>query len=178
MAFLGRNAQVKETEEPVHIILDRFSGKTMEVFVEFENMDEVMTAVNRYYHNKERGRSGRLGDRHVALEVSCQEALMKALFPKVKNVTWNGPRPVINARDPNDIYSSGFQGFLTKEELLLLTKCVEQPQRVSFSKAGICNYQLTCTDPVRYQMPSASFRDHHQYHQEGKHEELLEFQYL
>jgi hypothetical protein len=57
---------------------------------------------------------------------------MKALFPKAKNVTWNGPRAVIQAKDPNDMYSSGFQGFLTKEELLLLTKCVEQPQRVSF----------------------------------------------
>lgn len=128
---MGRNAQVKEAEEPVHIILDRFSGKTMEAYVEFEDLDEVMNAVNRYYHNKERGRSGRLGDRHVVLEVSCQEALMKALFPKAKNVTWNGPRAVIQAKDPHDMFNSGFQGFLTNEELLLLIKCVEQPQRVS-----------------------------------------------
>lgn len=103
----------------------------MEAYVEFEDLNEVMNAVNRYDHNKERGRSGRLGDRHVVLEVSSQEALMKAIFPKAKNVTWNGPHAVIHARDPNDMYSSGFQGFLTKEELLLLTKSVEQPQRVS-----------------------------------------------
>jgi hypothetical protein len=56
---------------------------------------------------------------------------MKELFPKVKNVRWDGSRPIIIPTDPNDPYNSGFQGFISKEELVMLVKHVEAPQRVS-----------------------------------------------
>jgi hypothetical protein len=72
-----------------------------------------------------------LGSRHVDVELSSQEQLMKDLFPKAKNVQWQGSRPIIIARDENDPYNSGFQGFISKEELVMLVKHVEAPQRVS-----------------------------------------------
>jgi hypothetical protein len=59
---------------------------------------------------------------------------MKELFPKAKNVVWNGSKTIIKPRDECDPYNSGFQGFISKEELVMLVKHVEAPQRSPFSK--------------------------------------------
>ncbi|EPE26002.1 RNA-binding, RBD [Glarea lozoyensis ATCC 20868] len=136
MAFLGRNARlINETDyEPIHIVMERVTSKTLDCYVEFVNFNEAVAAVNRFEGNRIGGRSGRLGQRHVEVELSSQEALMKELFPKAKNVTWRGARPEIAPRDPNDKYNSGFQGFVSKEELVMLVKHVEAPQRSPFSK--------------------------------------------
>ncbi|KAG9230481.1 hypothetical protein BJ875DRAFT_431518 [Amylocarpus encephaloides] len=136
MAFLGRNAKmVNETDhEPVHIVMERVTSKTLDCFVEFVNFEEALATVSRFEANKIAGRVGRLGQRHVEVDLSSQEELMKQLFPKVKNVTWVGAKPVIAPRDPNDKYNSGFQGFVTKEELVMLVKHVEAPNRSPFAK--------------------------------------------
>jgi hypothetical protein len=110
--------------------MERVTSKTLDCYVEFVNFNEAVSAVNRYETNRNGGRSGRLGQRHVEVELSSQEALMQDLFPKAKNVTWNGSRPIIHPKDPNDIYNSGFQGFVSREELVMLVKHVEAPQRV------------------------------------------------
>jgi hypothetical protein len=60
---------------------------------------------------------------------------MKDLFPKAKNVVWNGSRPEILPKNPHDPYNSGFQGFVTREELVMLVKHVEAPQRVGPSSS-------------------------------------------
>ncbi len=110
--------------------MERVTSKTLDCYVEFTNFNEALHAVNRFDINRSGGRGGRLGQRHVEIELSSQEALMTNLFPKVKNVTWHGSQPVIIARDPNDMYNSGFSGFITKEELIMLVKHVEYPARV------------------------------------------------
>ncbi|TVY38119.1 hypothetical protein LSUB1_G003789 [Lachnellula subtilissima] len=136
MAFLGRNARIiNESEyEPVHIVMERVTSKTLDCYVEFTNFDEAVSAVNRFETNRTGGRGGRLGQRHVEVELSSQDLLMKELFPKAKNVMWSGGRPNIIPKDPNDIYSSGFQGFVSKEEVVMMVKHVEAPQRSPFSK--------------------------------------------
>jgi hypothetical protein len=111
--------------------MERVTSKTLDCFVEFVNMGEAAAAVNRFETNRSGGRGGRLGQRHVEVELSCQEELMKELFPKAKNVVWQGSKPVIYETNPYDEYSSGFQGFITREELIMLVKHVEAPQRVS-----------------------------------------------
>ena len=135
---MGRNAKIIDENqyEPVHIIMERVTSKTLDCYVEFINLSEAAAAVNRFEANKTGGRGGRLGQRHVEVELSSQEDLMKDLFPKAKNVKWEGSRPSIQPRDPNDQYNSGFQGFISREELVMLVKHVEAPQRVSaFLKA-------------------------------------------
>ena len=112
--------------------MERVTSKTLDCYVEFVDFDEAVNAVNRFEVNRSGGRSGRLGQRHVEVELSSQEALMKDMFPKAKNVKWKGSRPEIIPRDPNDRYNSGFQGFVTREELVMLVKHVEAPQRVSY----------------------------------------------
>lgn len=132
MAFLGRNARIiSEIYEPIHIIMERVTSKTMDAYVEFMSLQDAIIAVNRYESNRSDGRGGRLGERHVNLEVVGHERLMADLFPKAKNVTWRSAKPEIEPADPNDVFSSGFQGFLTKEELVMMVKHVEAPQRVS-----------------------------------------------
>ncbi|KAL2069036.1 hypothetical protein VTL71DRAFT_15374 [Oculimacula yallundae] len=136
LAFLGRNARLinEQDFEPVHIVMERVTSKTLDCYVEFISFNEAVNAVNRFETNRTGGRGGRLGQRHVEVELSSQEQLMHDLFPKAKNVTWHGSRPVIAPRDFNDKYNSGFQGFISKEELVMLVKHVEAPQRSPFSK--------------------------------------------
>lgn len=133
LAFLGRNAKIvaEYENEPVHIIMERVTSKTLDCYVEFVSFDEAVAAVNRFETNRTGGRSGRLGQRHVEVELSSQEHLMKDLFPKAKNVKWNGSKPIILSTNGNERFNSGFQGFVSREELVMLVKHVESPQRVS-----------------------------------------------
>lgn len=133
LAFLGRNARIvpESDYEPIHIIMERVTSKTLDCYVEFTNFNEAVAAVNRFEQNRTGGRSGRLGQRHVDVELSSQDQLMADLFPKAKNVRWKNARPEIIPRDPYDQYNSGFQGFVSREELVMLVKHVESPQRVS-----------------------------------------------
>lgn len=141
LAFLGRNARiaVADDHEPIHIIMERVTSKTLDVYIEFISFSEAANAVQRFDTNRIGGRGGRLGERHVEVELSSQEELMKQLFPKAKNVKWHGSKPEIIAHDETDKYNSGFQGFVSREELVMLVKHVENPQRVSalnFSDLG------------------------------------------
>jgi hypothetical protein len=53
------------------------------------------------------------------------------LFPKAKNVCWTSGRAQIIPTDPTDPFNSGFEGFVISEELVMMVKHVETPQRVS-----------------------------------------------
>jgi hypothetical protein len=109
--------------------MERVTSKTMDAFVEFVDINEAVNAVTRYEANRAGGRGGRLGERHVALEVCGHELFMQALFPKAVNVVWKGSDPQIST--DHDRYNSGFKGFISREELVMLVKHVEAPQRVS-----------------------------------------------
>ncbi|OBT42357.1 hypothetical protein VE00_06472 [Pseudogymnoascus sp. WSF 3629] len=131
-AFLGRNAKlIPEADEPIHIVMERVTSKTMDAFVEFVDINEAVNSVTRYESNRAGGRGGRLGERHVALEVCGHELFMQALFPKAVNVVWKGSDPQIS--NEHDRYNSGFKGFISREELVMLVKHVEAPQRSPFS---------------------------------------------
>lgn len=109
--------------------MERVTSKTMDAFVEFVDINEAVNSVTRYEANRAGGRGGRLGERHVALEVCGHELFMQSLFPKAVNVVWNGSDPHISTN--HDLYNSGFKGFVSREELVMLVKHVEAPQRVS-----------------------------------------------
>jgi hypothetical protein len=109
--------------------MERVTSKTMDAFVEFVNISEAVNAVTRYESNRATGRGGRLGERHVNLEVCGHELFMQALFPKAVNVVWHGADPQIST--DHDLYNTGFKGFISREELVMLVKHVEAPQRVS-----------------------------------------------
>lgn len=131
IAFLGRAAKIlKDSDEPVHIIMERVTSKTMDAFVEFESLDDAMKAVERHRSATMGGRSTRLGDRPVEMEVASQGVLMKELFPITRGVFWDGVTPKFQAIKEKEPWEN-FRGFVSEEEMTLLIKHVEVPHRVS-----------------------------------------------
>ncbi|KAI9737921.1 MAG: hypothetical protein M1834_009291 [Cirrosporium novae-zelandiae] len=138
LAFLGRNAKIITPNVgcPIHIIMERNTAKTMDCYVEFFSHGDAQSSYNRFCRQKDDGRHPRLGMRHVEMEMSDQAALMCALFPRAKNVDWQGGEPQIShSIGP---YNSGFKGYVTNEELVMVLKHAESPHKsgISVSKYG------------------------------------------
>ncbi|KAL4936741.1 hypothetical protein BDV06DRAFT_233056 [Aspergillus oleicola] len=142
--FLGRKANLITAEQgcPIHIIMERSTAKTMDCYVEFQSQkdaSDTVTHINRVYEN---GRTPRLGNRHVDVELTDQNALMRDMFPRAKCISWKSgaPSPQIN----NGPYCSGFTGLFTSEEIILAIRHAEIPQRSPFcSKCPQRTYEST-----------------------------------
>lgn len=131
MQFLGRQTRILRGDpgSAIHIIMERSTAKTMDCYVELETPEDVQDTVTRINRVQELGRPPRLGARHVDVEISSQDVLLKELFPRAKCVVWRGGSPQVM---PNtDPYSTGFQGFFTGEEMVGMVRHAETPQRVS-----------------------------------------------
>jgi hypothetical protein len=50
--------------------MERVTSKTLDCFVEFVSFNEAVQAVQRFETNRNGGRGGRLGQRHVEVELS------------------------------------------------------------------------------------------------------------
>lgn len=109
--------------------MERISGKTMDAFVEFISLEEAMKTVERLSASAVMGRVPKLGGRTVSIDLSSQTALMTNLFPNARGVQWNGVSPEIKAHNPHEPWNN-FKGFVTEEEMIMLVKHVEMPQRV------------------------------------------------
>ncbi|CAF3432873.1 unnamed protein product [Fusarium graminearum] len=134
VAFIGRNSRMlSDGEEPIHIIMDRATSKTMDAFVEFMTMEDAMRCAEKHHQYTQTGRISRLGERPVEVELSSQAALMQELFPLARGVFWDGANPQflpINNTEPWE----NFKGFIFPEEMVMLVKHVEVPHRSPFSK--------------------------------------------
>ncbi|TQW01121.1 RNA recognition, RNP-1 [Cordyceps javanica] len=134
IAFLGRNSKIlNDAEEPVHIIMEKVTSKTMDAYVEFVTLEDAMRAVDKHTQNQLSGRPTRLGDRPVDLQLSSQANLMKDMFPVAADVVWKGVTPEIQPFKPTEPWSN-FKGFISAEEMVMLVKHVEVPHRSPFSK--------------------------------------------
>ncbi|KAK2760260.1 hypothetical protein FQN54_002328 [Arachnomyces sp. PD_36] len=132
--FIGRDSNMITPDIgcAIHIIMERSTSKTMDCYVEFKTQADAEAAVSKVNRNIcEHGRIPRLGSRHVDFETSSQDKLMKDLFPRAKQIIWNNGVPYLGPSD--DPYSTGFQGFFTHEEIFLLIRHAEHPQRSPFS---------------------------------------------
>ncbi|KAK8023956.1 RNA recognition- RNP-1 [Apiospora rasikravindrae] len=134
IAFVGKNSRLlNDSEEPVHIIMDRVTSKTQDVYVEFATDKDAQAVVERHANNANNGRSARLGDRPVRVSLSSPAKLMEALFPVARGVNWYGYIPHIlppNADEP--FYN--FSVWASDEELSMVAKHAEEPRRSPFSK--------------------------------------------
>ncbi|KAK3396161.1 hypothetical protein B0T20DRAFT_501403 [Sordaria brevicollis] len=133
-AFLGRNSKIlNDAQEPVHVIMERISGKTQEAYVEFFSQDDAIRAVQRFNQAVQRGRPPRIADRPVDVELSGQASMMKDLFPLAAGVVWRGAEPEIQPPVEGKPWNT-FKGFVTTEEMAMLVKLVEMPQRAQYLK--------------------------------------------
>jgi len=150
-AFVGRNAQIvaQPAGSPyhaVHIIMERHTGKTMDAFVEFSRGSEASWVVNQFQKRMVQGRHPRVGDRQVEVVLSSQKELMSELFPRAKNVRWEGATPVVSPNTEmyySGVESAGFTGFMQTEEVVMVTKHAETPHRVSQTLNNLIVPQLT-----------------------------------
>lgn len=112
--------------------MDRVTSKTQDAFCEVSSLHAAIELVERFKKGAENGRVGRLGNRVVDIELSSQKGLMLALFPTSRHgVEWIGTHPhiVTDAQYPWE----NFKGFFTEEEMVMLSKHVENVQRVRLS---------------------------------------------
>ncbi|KAL8790657.1 MAG: hypothetical protein Q9213_000505 [Squamulea squamosa] len=131
LGFLGRNAKIITPEYgvAVHIIMDRPTGKTMDCYVEFFSQGDAQAALNKCLM---RGSQLRLGERVVDVHMSSQDELLKELFPRAKNCTWEHGRPQIT--ESTEPYNTGFKTFVTNEELLQTVTWADKPHRSNYTQ--------------------------------------------
>lgn len=136
--FIHRYALVpmlKKNHEgyPIHIIMEKPTGKTMDCFVEFPSHKAARECVRRFEHTAHPGRGNKLGTRHVTLDLSNQAELMHAIFPRARLVEFDAAsgKPTIIRRRGDDDWSEGFRGYFTLEEIYGVTRFAESPGRVS-----------------------------------------------
>ncbi|KAL2820019.1 hypothetical protein BJX63DRAFT_444974 [Aspergillus granulosus] len=132
--FLGRQARLIGPENgcPIHIIMERSTAKTMDCYVEFQTQSDAKDTVIRINRIYETGRAPRLGNRHVDVELTDQNELLKDLFPRAKCIVWRGGMPYLMPN--NDPYCTGFTGFFTREEIILAIRHAEIPHRSPFQE--------------------------------------------
>ncbi|KAL4781585.1 hypothetical protein BJX76DRAFT_350071 [Aspergillus varians] len=131
--FLGRQALLITPDQgcPIHIIMERSTAKTMDCYAEFKSYKDARDTVIRINRICETGRAPRLGNRHVNVELTNQDELLKDLFPRTKCVIWTAGMPHLQENiDPK--YHSGFAGFFTSEEIILAIRHAEIPHRSPF----------------------------------------------
>ncbi|KAF5021814.1 hypothetical protein F66182_6140 [Fusarium sp. NRRL 66182] len=134
VAFIGRNSRMlSDGDEPIHIIMDRATSKTMDAFVEFVTMEDAMRCAEKHHQFAQAGRVSRLGERPIEVELSSQAALMAELFPLAGGVFWDGATPQILPHNASEPWAN-FKGFISPEEMVMLVKHVEVPHRSPFSK--------------------------------------------
>ncbi|MBE7158489.1 MAG: hypothetical protein INR62_08670 [Rhodospirillales bacterium] len=139
--FLGRQTQLCHQPQgtgfyAVHLVMDRHTGKTMDAYVEVSTPIEAVWVVNQFQKRVMQKRPGKIGDRVVGVELSSQDELMATLFPRAKQVKWEGGVPQVDTSKQTyyaGVHSTGFNGFLQDEEIVHIKKHAETPQRVSIS---------------------------------------------
>jgi hypothetical protein len=129
LVCLGQDAEIVEYPQSsgifaIHIIQDRMTGKTHDVYLEFANFSSADNAYRRYENLSARNREPKLGNRRVNLNMSTNTELMKAIFPRAK-CEWIDGMPV---RSPDYLRDnpSEWDGFITNEELLKVLLFAEQ----------------------------------------------------
>ncbi|KAL3460656.1 hypothetical protein BJX64DRAFT_300592 [Aspergillus heterothallicus] len=152
LQFLGRQARLISHSDngcPIHIIMERSTAKTMDCYAEFQTQTDAKDTVIRINRIYETGRAPRLGNRHVDVELSDQNELLKDLFPRAKCIVWRGGMPYLM---PNsDPYCSGFTGFFTREEIILAIRHAELPHRSPFQeKCPQRSYESTISTLYKY----------------------------
>jgi hypothetical protein len=115
----------------IHIIQDRVSGKTHEVYVELEDLMELDKVLRRFHHLQSKRREPKMGTRKT-LQQSCSNSqLMKAIFPHAK-CEWVDGQPVRSEQYLQN-YPSEWNGFITPEELHKVSFHVEEPNATRVS---------------------------------------------
>lgn len=140
VAFLGRTAQINSQPEgspysAVHIMMDRHDGKTLDAYVEVKNAREAKMIAEQFERRIQSGRHAKLQDREVKVEAITQGDMLAEIFPHGQDLAWfeDGTPEVSDIKEEFylGVPSAGFQGYIRQEDLHMMSKFAETPQRVS-----------------------------------------------
>jgi hypothetical protein len=120
--------------------MERSTGKTMECYIEFVSDEAAARFARRLNSAYDASTSPRMGQRYVEVSLSSQNTLLKAIFPLAKCIKWVNASPVMLDEIPE--WSSGFDGFLTDEEVFCLGRHSDSPHRVRHSFLGFSAIQV------------------------------------
>jgi len=118
----------------IHIMFDRQSAKSGDCYIEFPTATDaahVFSSRKNFYDRHSHDPQRVIGGRRVRIKMSSQEELMQEIFPKAKCVTWRKQQPII--LPPVDEYTSGFNGFLSSEELVFTSKWALEPRKSKYT---------------------------------------------
>ncbi|KKA26895.1 hypothetical protein TD95_000929 [Thielaviopsis punctulata] len=133
--FLGRHHRVPDSHEPIHIMMCRNTGKTMEVFVELISEEDLEAVWERYEEGQRSNRPVKIGGRAITVQKSSQSELMRKMFPTVGGIVWEGSVPVRKQRSESQGRARrSFRGFISEEEVTMAVRHVEYPQKSPFSR--------------------------------------------
>lgn len=112
----------------IHVMYERNTGKSGDVFVEFAAEEEKRITWDKFHsYAKRNGKPRMVGTRKVGLQDSWQGELMAMLFPRGKCLGWKGQSPVITVPVPG---MSPFDGFVSDEELQNVLSHASKPGKV------------------------------------------------
>lgn len=143
----------------------------MDCYVEFPTKAGAECALAWVNRGLDTLQTPKLGNRHVVVRASNQDELLKDLFPRANNVDWRDGIPHVRAG--REKYCSGFQGFLTGEEIFCTVHHAEAPQRVYFTLIRCCRMPdadppSAVTVPFLHKVLSAPVRKYDKYSVQGK----------
>lgn len=147
--------QKQSVHGPIHIIMEKPTGKTMDCFVELQNHQAAKECVRRFEYHVLPGQNTKIGNRNVTLDLSNQAELRKAVFPRSRFVEFDilTGRPRIMSHEEDPSWSEGFRGYFTQEEIFGVTRFAENPARVSgYSSLLVRNANTTSIVSIRPQM--------------------------
>ncbi|KAF2417998.1 hypothetical protein EJ08DRAFT_666346 [Tothia fuscella] len=131
LVILGAETAVVEYPQAsgiyaIHIIQERQTGKTTDIFVELKDWDQADRCNRRFNNLQDRGRDPKLGSRKIKVTMSTNSELMRAIFPLAKCEWVNG----MPERTPEYVrdHGSEWDGFVTSEELVKVLLFCEQPR--------------------------------------------------
>lgn len=114
----------------IHITMDRTNGKTLECYVEYASVQSAKAIAAAHQEAALKGTAHKLGFRPLHLEYVDQAELQRAIFPRAKCIEWDPDTGKPDLRPKTDLWSDGFTGFMTSEEVNGLLRQVLNPQRV------------------------------------------------
>ncbi|KAI1339260.1 hypothetical protein F5Y15DRAFT_423982 [Xylariaceae sp. FL0016] len=125
LAMLGRSPKVlNDADEPVHIIMDPYTNKTGDAYVEFLTPDDAMNCVDRLDDSVRNGKILKLGDRAVAVHLATQAQLQKAHFQFASGIDWTFPCPTLEKN--SQFGFDNFKHFFSADEMCLMAKNAEK----------------------------------------------------
>lgn len=108
-----------------HFTMDRAAQKTWDCFVEIKTEEAALALVGELMTHPVR-----ISSRTAIVNIVEPRQLLMCLFPRAKCIVWEGDKPLLISCRPGE---TPFRGFLMQEELYLISRAAESPQKVCSS---------------------------------------------